>query len=102
MKTCLIWLVINLLNFENLENLLKLVVDTFCEKLPSFMSNIVLVLDSNLFDCCYSASKTTATTITTKNKTFMGLRENNLSTRSYIYIFSLTNNDDSDVINLVT
>ena len=74
----------NLLNFENLENVQKFAVDKFCEKLPSFMSNRILVLDWNLFGFWYSPSKTTATAITTtKNKTFMGLRENSLSSRTY-------------------
>ena len=41
MKTSnLFGLLYNLLNFENL---LKLAVDKFCEKLPSFMSNRTLV-----------------------------------------------------------
>ena len=30
----------NLLNFENLENSLKLTVDNFCEKLPNFVKEV--------------------------------------------------------------
>ena len=53
------------------------------------MSNRILVLDRNLNRCLYSPTKTTATSVTTtKYKTFMGLREKSVSTRSYIYIFS--------------
>ena len=67
------------------------------------MSNRILVLDWNLFGCWYFPQKTTATAITTTiNKTFLGLRKNSLSTRSYIYIsssflfFSLFANNSSN------